>query len=153
MSGKQPELSRKSMVGLGLLTAGIGLYFALVGLGLAPPPSRANAPGGVVVACGMVFLLGGVAVLVQALGGANDQGELPSDASIWLTVIQHLVGLGVVGCLAAIGSWIALLGRSEAFSGPVAVARFAFGVGAVISWLYFFALLRRTLRSVRGHGR
>ena len=79
-----------------------------------------------------------------ALGRANVEGELPTDAPFWLRATQYLMGVAVLTCLGAIGSWIAFgqgerpfSGSSGFFSGDVsaAIGRTAFGIGALITWL------------------
>jgi hypothetical protein len=78
-------------------------------------------------------------------------------------VTQQLLGLGIVGCLGAVLSWISFGSGPRAFtmSGPFLIAeksgaivgRIAFGFGAMMIWLFFAALavraFRRIFRSVR----
>jgi hypothetical protein len=97
---------------------------------------------------------------VQGFGRADEHGMLPPGTPRWLMVLQHLVALAVVFCLAAIGTWVALYGEADqsTMSAPLGgetrppptVARVAFGIGAGITWLFFIALVRRTTRLLNG---
>jgi hypothetical protein len=159
MKQGQTEDGRGLVVGTALIGVAGGLYFALVGAGVLPPPGRAHGPGWVVAAVGIGFLFAGVAILAQQAGGANAQGELPRDAPAWTHVVQHVAVLVVTACLAATGTWIALAGEAEQFSsnvpltswsGGVMLMRTAFGIGAIITWLFFLALAKRSLRLLLG---
>jgi hypothetical protein len=156
MASPEAQNSRGMILGVGLLALAIGIYFTLVGLGVLPAPGRQNAPGWIVVCAGLVFALGGMSLLTQFAGRANEQGELPPDAPRWIKPVQQAAGLTIVGLFATIGSWIALLGQADGFgaSAPipvgVTVIRIGFGLGAVVMWLFFFAQLKRTLRQAFG---
>ena len=134
-------------IAIGVLTATIGVYYLLVGLGLAPaPPVRggdANAPAWLGLLIGLIFFAGGVAVMLRGLTGADDKsGELPASAPTWTAAIYWLMGLLVAIGLAATATWVALGGGSRHFtmvgviSGSLgeSIGRAAFGVGAIISW-------------------
>ncbi len=131
---------------IGALASAIGLYFLLVGLGLLPVPGgprNLHAPLWVVALAGLVFLLGGVAVLVNHLAGANENGDFPAGAPRWAEVARYLIGVVLFASFALIGSFIALAGDSRQFSGGVpflaglnvSIARIMFGFGALICWL------------------
>jgi hypothetical protein len=146
----------------GLLFAGAGAYFILACFGIVPLPGGTEAVNGPLIllfGAGLVFLLGGITVLIQWAGGAPQRtGELPPDAPKWMHVTQYLAVLVVVGILGAIGSWIALGtdGSGITMSAPFLgggpggmIGRIAFGLGSVIVWVYFFALAGRLLRVLR----
>jgi hypothetical protein len=134
----------KATAAIGVAAGAIGLYFVLVGTGILPipgGPGNLHAPLWTVLCAGLAFLLGGAAVVLQTLGGANDRGEFPADAPSWLRVVQYLIGLAIFASLGAIGSWIAFGPGERAFSGSLfsgdnneAVGRIAFGIGAIIVW-------------------
>ena len=90
----QPARPATSIV-FGLGAAVCGLYFTLVGLNLLLPPGAQHAPGWIVVAAGLAFLLGGIGVMVQGFGRADAHGMLPPDAPRWITALQHLVALAI----------------------------------------------------------
>jgi hypothetical protein len=156
----QPDNSRTATMAFGAIAAAAGLYFVLGGLGVVALPDSGGTPGWIGVLAGLVFLCGGIAVATQALGRADEQGELPVDAPIWMRLVQHLGALVIVGSLAAIGTWVAFAGDPDRFSmstsftgridAGIAVMRFGFGLGALITWAFFFALARRSLKLLRG---
>lgn len=145
MSARQ--LTPRATRWLGTLASAVGLYFLLVGLGVLPipgGPDNLNGPLWVVLLAGLVFFLGGAAVLLQGIGRANDDGEFPPEAPRWMRVTQYLVGIAIFASLALIGSWVAIGGDARYFSGGVplidhatnvTIARVLFGVGAAITWL------------------
>lgn len=143
MSQGNPGTPREKVV-IGLIFAAVGAYFMLVGAGLLPIPGgprNLHAPLWIVVFCGIPFFLGGLAVFLQGIGKANDNGELPAQAPHWMRVAQYLIGVAVFGSFAIVGSWVALAGEAGQFSGPVggsigvAIARAMFGIGAIVVWL------------------
>lgn len=131
----------KELLAIGMLCAAVGLYFMLVGAGLLPipgGPKNLHAPLWIVFFCGIPFFLGGLAVVLQGLGKANEQGELPAAAPRWMRVGQYLIGVAIFASFAVVGSWISLAGEAGQFSGSfggVGVARVMFGIGAIFAWL------------------
>jgi hypothetical protein len=130
---------------IGLVAGGAGLYFMLVGLGVAPAPSKQHAPSWLVFAAGLVFFLGAVGLILPHVAGVKTNGsELPHSAPRWLQVAQYLLMLSIFACFGAIGSWIAFGPGPRVFSGTVpvgaVVGRIVFGIGAVIVWLGFVAI-------------
>jgi hypothetical protein len=140
-----PSPKMKAVIGIAAGTA--GLYFLLVGAGVLPVPggpSNLNAPLWILLCAGLAFFLAGAAIILQALGRTNDQGEFPADAPSWLPAVQYLIGVAIFASFGAIGSWIAFAPGERVFGGSLfflpseanAVAgRIAFGIGAVIVWL------------------
>jgi hypothetical protein len=138
MSSGTPA-THKEMIWIGAGCAAVGFYFVLVGAGVLPVPGgprNLNAPLWIVAFAGLPFLLGGGAVLLQGLGKANANGELPDGAPTWLRAIQYMMGVAIFASFAVIGTWVALAGQSRGFSGPggAGVARAMFGLGAAICW-------------------
>jgi hypothetical protein len=146
MTDTAPPSPRMKTV-IGIAAGSAGLYFLLVGAGVLPVPGgpgNLNGPVWLLLCAGLAFFLAGVAILLQAFGGANDQGEFPADARSWLPVVQYLIGIAIFASLGAMGSWIAFGPGERAFSGSffflsgeanAVVGRAAFGVGAVIVWV------------------
>jgi hypothetical protein len=142
MSTQDPP-SRRTLLLIALLVFGIGVYFSLIGLGVLPVPggpTNLHGPLWVVLAAGLAFLLGGIAVALQDAAGANPEtGELPEDAPHGVRLAQYLIGVTIFACFAAIGSWIAFAPGERTFGGTVPVGptggRIAFGIGAGIVWL------------------
>ena len=65
------------LLAIGTVCAAGGIYFVLVGCGLAPPPSKLNGPQWLATCIGLVFLAGGVMVLVRGWLGVADSQDLP----------------------------------------------------------------------------
>ena len=106
---------------IGAVTATIGVYYLLVGLGLAPAPpvrgSDAQAPLWLALLIGLIFFAGGAAVMLRGLTGADDKsGELPASASRWTAAIYWLLGLLVAMGLATTATWVALGSGSRHFT-------------------------------------
>src|SRR5262245_2525326 len=103
-SMNQMPLSRRTTIGLGAIAAAIGFFIVLVGLGVLPPPGKANAPMWVVMLAGLCFLLGGMGVLVPAAvtDEVRSDGELPAGAPYWLRVFQYLLVLAIFAAFAVI---------------------------------------------------
>jgi hypothetical protein len=128
---------------IALIGTGAGIYFTLIGLGVISVPGgddTLHAPLWIVVCAGLVFVLGGGAVVLRDAAGADpDTGELPRNAPHWVRIAQHLMALALYACFALIGTWIAFGPGERAFSGTIAVGptlgRIVFGIGAVILWL------------------
>lgn len=146
MSAQYPATSRElRWIGTGLAAA--GFYFMLVGLSLLPVPGgprNLHGPLWVILLVGLVFLLAGVAMFIQAAGRASATGDLPSDAPPWMSIVQYLLGVAVFWSFAMIGSWVAFGDGSRTFSGSflffdgatnASIGRIAFGIGAIIAWL------------------
>jgi hypothetical protein len=158
MSNPTPA-THKEMTGIGAVFAAVGLYFMLVGAGLLPVPGGArnlHAPFWVAFLAGLVFFLGGVAVFVQGIGKANEKGELPAGAPAWMSALQRLMGVAIFASFAMIATWVAIGGDPRQFSGSfmglgigVALARIAFGIGALICWAATIALAVSALRKLR----
>ena len=153
MSQDEQPPSRSTTIGVGTLAAAAGLYFILVSFGVVPPPGPRNPhdPLWIVFCAGLVFLLGGIAVVIRAFAGdAAQDGELPPSAPRWIHLTQYVVGVAVITCLAAIGTWIAFGAGTRSFSvsapffetsgGGETLGRTVFGIGAAITWLCLIAL-------------
>lgn len=135
-------------LGLIFILAGVGL--ALLALGLAPGGESAlEAPRWVVACAGLAFALCGGAVIVgyAVAGGAGPDGDLLPGTPWSVRLMQSLLGLGIMGCLATIFTWIAFGPGPRAFTvflpfvgrgpGSETTGRAVFGVGAVLMWVFF----------------
>jgi hypothetical protein len=143
----RPSTTPREVLVISIGLAAGGLYLVLVGVGLLPVPGgprNLHGPLWIVLLIGIVLVLAGVSALLQVVGRANAGGELPADAPQWLRVVQYLLGVAMSASFAVIGSWVAIGGDPRAFSGNVlvfdgatnaSIARIAFGIGALITWL------------------
>jgi hypothetical protein len=145
------------IIGFGVAFAAAGVYFMLVAGGLLPMPSGANAPPFIIFAIGQAFLFAGLTCVVRSRAGMSDQqSEVPDSAPLWTQVSYRILGIGITGALALVGTWIAIGSGPRAFniSGPFIemrttgemIGRSVFGLGAVIVWIYVIALTVGTVR-------
>jgi hypothetical protein len=149
------------LLGIGALCVAGGFYFALVGLGVLKPPSRTNAPGWVIVVCGLVFFAGGIAVMVRGWLGMDDKvRDLPTGTPIALRMATAFAGLAVAVGLALVGTWIAFGGGPRQFSFSMGfisgsaseiIGRVVFGFGAIIVWLFVIAMARKNFKELFGN--
>src|SRR5277367_588057 len=138
-----------------------GLLFIVVGLAATPLAAKLVAPGwhpttdapplAVQYSIGLIFVLAGFAIILgYAVGRADASGSLPADAPLWLYVTQQLLVLGIVGTLGALFSWISIGSGPRAFTmstplgtsalGNSVIGRIAFGIGAILFWIFFVAV-------------
>jgi hypothetical protein len=143
---------------IGLLAIAMGALAMLAVSGLLPAKS-ADAPLWLGVAGGMIFVFAGGALVLRWFAGGNAQdSELPDGSPRWLRASYSLIGLACIGLLAAIGTWVAFGPGERAFtmsipyggSGPgnPTIGRIAFGVGALVSWLFFILAARSSWRKL-----
>jgi hypothetical protein len=157
----QETSSPADLYGIGIAFASAGVYFVLVGWGVLPMPGNTASPPFIIVCAGLAFLFAGLVAVVRGKAGANDRdSELPPDAPRWTQAAYRVLGIGVAGALATIGTWIAIGSGPRAFdvSGPFVemhttgelIGRSVFGLGAVIVWIYVIAITVGTVRKFFG---
>ena len=148
--------SKKLLIGLGLLSVGMGTVPFLTGLGLVASGTGASgaSPRWVAVLAGLLFAFAGMAVILKALTGAGDlPGSRPSGARRSLRFAYDLIILAMAGSLAAIASWVAFGEAGDIFpdrtnfGASVADAgRTMFGFGAMLTWFVAGVLLLYSVR-------
>jgi hypothetical protein len=151
--------SPADLYGIGIAFAASGLYFVLVGWGTLPMPGEAAGAPFIMVCAGLAFLLAGAIAVVQARAGSGD-GERPPHAPRGTQSLSRVLGIGLAGAVATIGTWIAIGSGPRTFGGsaPVAgidtagdaIGRSLFALGAVIVWIYVIALTVKTVRRFFG---
>jgi hypothetical protein len=156
--GERP-LSPGATAWVGALCALMGLVILFVALGIIPTDeSKLHAPHWVVGAAGLMFFLAGVAILT---GPPPDTPE--ASRTTWRT---FLLGLGIVGALAAVFNWVAFGPGPRAFGGSVSIpfvsvsgassersGRIAFGIAAVVIDAFAVWVIVRGLRDLLGRER
>jgi hypothetical protein len=164
MNAQRPVTPREGLL-LGGGIALFGLYFTVAGFGVLPlpgGPQNLHGPLWILLPIGSIFLLTGVAILLQGLGRANEKGELPANAPQWMRGAQHLIGVTLFACFGLVGSWIAFAGESRQFSGGVpfighslniTIARGMFGLGAIICWIAAIGLAVSGARKLFNYGK
>jgi len=134
-------------VWFGALFVVIGLSVLLVAVGVIPAdPASVHAPPWVLGSVGVVFTLGGVMTFTMQMDP-------------W---INDLLAILLIGCMAAISSWVAFGPGERQFSGGVSVGpvgvgasgapsmgRIVFGVGSVLLWAMVFFLIHRYVKGTR----
>ena len=138
------------LMAVGAACAGAGIYFVLVGCGFAPPPSKINGPQWLSTCVGLVFVAGGVSVLVRGWLGVPDDQDLPADAPRALVALQWIAVVTACAGLATAGTWVAFGEGPRQFVLPIPlggslgeiIGRAAFGLGALIAWLITLAFAR-----------
>jgi hypothetical protein len=156
--GERP-LSPGATAWVGALCALMGLVILFVALGIIPTDeSKLRAPHWVVGAAGLMFFLAGIAILT---GPPPDTPE--ASRTTWRT---FLLGLGIVGALAAVFNWVAFGPGPRAFGGSVSIpfvsvsgassersGRIAFGIAAVVIDAFAVWVIVRGLRDLLGRER
>ena len=125
------------LLGFAAIAGGVAVLLVAAGV-VAVDPTTVHAPRWVLGACGAVFALGGLAVIVP-------EGSPVGSAAAGTLVLAF--GL--------VGGWVALFGEAEGFSGGlafvpravnVAIARGLFGAGALLCFALFAWGVRQTVR-------
>lgn len=155
-------LSPRAAVALGLVVGAMGGLIVLLAAGVIPGAGeKLEAPRWVVAVAGLSFVLAGAAMIVgyAVAGGAAPDGDLPAGTPRWVRVTQSLLGLGIVGSLAAVATWIAFGPGPRAFTvtlpfvgrgaGDETFGRVVFGAGAVLTWMFFVAFAIVSVRRIR----
>lgn len=158
---EQTQLSVTGAVALGLVLIAGGLFLVLFALGVVPGAGPSlEAPPWVAACAGLAFALCGGAVIIgfAVAGGAAPDGDLPAGTPTWIRLIQYLLGLGIVGSLAAIATWVAFgpgprtftmtgpFGRSESSE---TVGRAVFGTGAVLMYVFLVVFVVVSIRRLK----
>jgi hypothetical protein len=104
-------------------------------------------------------VFGGLAVVIQTCAKATLGVELPSTAPIWVGATLHLLSLAIVVSLGAIGTWVAFGPGERKFSSSIPflpdwlnepIGRTAFGIGAILIWIFLIVMAVVGARSLRG---
>jgi len=148
----------------------VALLFIVLGLAATPLTAKLLVPGWhpttdappllVQYSFGLIFVLAGFAIIIgYGVGRVDANGNLPADAPLWLYVTQQLLVLGIVGTMGALFSWVSIGSGPRAFTmstpigtSPVAntlIGRIAFGIGAILFWIFFVAVAVIAARRLR----
>lgn len=120
----------------GWLCVALGLFPLGIAFGLLPvDPDSVHAPPWVLALCGVVFISGGGLILLHRH-----------------RYLQHLFAGAITASFGLVGLWVALFAPDDGFSGGflfvsdetnVAIARWLFGIGAVLALAIFAAAMFR----------
>jgi hypothetical protein len=143
-----------------LVAAAIGLFYILYSTGIVGPAARPRGeePGWLGLVIGLIFLLGGGAVVIRTAanrGGASER-DLPATTPPWLRFIQHAMAWTIVGLLGIVASWAAFEPGRRDFAGSGSLVgeaggRIAFGIGAVLIWVVLLAMVIAGVRRLLAH--
>jgi len=144
------------LLSIGAVCAAGGIYFVLVGLGLAPSPGKLNGPQWLAACVGLVFLAGGAMVLVRGWLNLPDAQDLPDDAPRALMTLQWIAVIGCVVGLATAATWVAFGAGERHFVLPLPIygplgeiiGRAAFGLSAMLAWLIAVAFARAGAKKI-----
>jgi hypothetical protein len=152
---RQAQSSTTSTILLGLLAAGIGLFYLLYALGIFGPAAHGNGkdPIWLGFVFGLIFLFGGLAVVIQTAvnRGAASEETLPASMPPFLKLIHHVMALAIVASLGILASWVAFGPGARHFTGSGSIlgeagGRLMFGIGAVLVWVVLLAMAVSAVR-------
>lgn len=156
---------------MGTLFVACGVVPLLIGVGvLTPAPSADTPPGWVPAAVGAMFILAGIAIVLDygIARGLEPDGDFPPGTPLPIRAGNLLLGLAIVGLMTSVFAWVAFGSGPRSFSSTMAVpfmavrnpragemsGRIAFGVAAGLMALMFVACgvigIRRFMRAWRG---
>jgi hypothetical protein len=136
----------------------------LAALGMLPIPLTRGTPAWVGVCAGLLFILGGAAIIngYALAGGAGPDGDLPPGTSFGVRLVQYVLGLGICGLFTAIAGWIAFGKGERHFSttlnlpfltrhgiGNEWMGRVVFGLGAILAAAFTVVLSVVSVRRLR----
>jgi hypothetical protein len=148
--GNQTRSSAKLTIACALVAVAIGLFYILYSAGIVgPAPRHGNdGPGWLGFVFGLIFLFGGMAVIIQtvATGGDPSASDLPASTPRGLRLIHHVMAWAIVGMLGIVFSWVAIGPGQRDFTGSGSIVgetggRIAFGIGAVLIWIVLLAMV------------
>lgn len=141
VNNNQKELSPKGALVSGGFIIFVGILAALVGLKIIPAdPSKIYAPTWVIVSIGLIFIFSGSAVI---------NGFIFSKKYSKARLIQDLLGMLLIGLMAAVFAWIAVnpdklqstIGESASLLPGMPIGtglgRFVFGFASIIFLIFF----------------
>jgi len=117
--GDRNQLSPGAAIVIGVFFGAMGTFVLLQALGTFGPARLSDGtPPWVGVVAGLLFLLGGLAVIVGhgIAGGVGPDGDLPAGTPFGGRVVQYVLGVAIIAMLASIASWVAFGSGSRHFS-------------------------------------
>jgi hypothetical protein len=163
------QLSPKGSLIVGLIFGAFGVVITLGGLGVLhlTPSEDGPTPPWVLVCVGLMFAFMGVSFIIGSVAGVSGpDGDYPAGTSFSVRLVQYFLGLGIVGSMTAVFTWIAFGPGERHFSTTVALpftmhrgaasdtsGRVWFGVAAVLLWMFLLGVgvsgARRLFREAR----
>jgi hypothetical protein len=149
----------KTAIACGLFALAMGLFIVLSAFGFIPSRGSTDGERWIGVIVGVVFVFGGVAVVIQTCAKATPDGVLPANAPTWVRMTLRLLSLAIVVSFGAIGTWISFGPGKREFSSSIPflptwlnepIGRTVFAVGSIIIWIFLIVMAvvgARRLRS------
>lgn len=156
------RLSPRSALFFGVVCFASGTPPILGALGLIPFSPAPGVPIWIAMAAGMVFVLAGAMLLVDAAaGGTTDDGSLPATASPFLHHLQTVIILAIIVTMGTLATWISVGPGERHFTTTISLpflsyqpkssdlpGRIAFGVGAALIWII---MIIATVSAIQKH--
>ena len=167
MADQQSKLTPRSAILWGLFCVAISAVPILGGFGVIDLKPEPGTPRWICVAAGGLFFLAGLSLIVDGASGAiGPDGQIRTDGPPWFHVFQSLIGLGIVGTMGAVMSWIAFGPGERHFSSTVSLpfgswhpassdttGRWAFGIAAVLIWCIMAGVIVVSVRRLIARAR
>src|SRR5690349_1556094 len=122
------QLSPRGAALMGSVFILFGVFPILIGAGVITPstPGEPPPPGWVPAAAGLMFVLAGLAVILDygIAGGVGSDGDLLPGTPLAIRGANLLLGLGIVGLMAAVFGWVAVGSGPRTFSTTIALPFF-----------------------------
>lgn len=160
MNDPEIQTSPRVLVAVAALTAAMGLFYILLAAGLvgSDPPNPDQAPRWLGIAMGAIFLLGGVAAIIQtvATGGKPPPTGVPENLPAWLRAVYLSICLAIAVLLSALFAWVGFGPGERHFTGNGAAfgatgGRIAFGAAAVVTWMVLIGIGLHKVRQLWKH--
>jgi hypothetical protein len=140
--------SPRAAVAYGLICAAAGVGFILGAFGILPMTPSPGVPMWLAGCAGLCFVLMGAALIVS-FAIAPGRGPVLPGPSFAVRVINYFLGLGFVGSMTAVFTWLAFGPDEPDFYSDVSpsfyavhwssdetVKRIMFGIGAALMWVF-----------------
>ena len=161
------RLTPRTALFFGLVCLACGVPPVLGALGFIPFSPTPGTPTWIAIAAGMVFVLAGLMLMVDAAaGGTNDDGSLPAAASPILHHLQTLIVFAIIVVMGTIATWISIGPGERHFSTTISApfltyrpkntdlpGRIAFGIGAALIWIVMLMGIASAIRKHVGRMR
>src|SRR5439155_18159991 len=116
------QLSPRGSVVAGVFFIVCGVLPILVATGVITPTTPAAAPPWVVICAGAMFVAAGVIIIVDfGLARIGPDGQLAADTPFAIELASLLLGLTIVGLMAAVTGWIAFGSGPRSFTSTVSL--------------------------------
>ena len=159
-TANRSRLTPRTALVLGVVCLVCGTPPILGALGLIPFSPAPGVPIWVAIAAGMVFVLAGAMLIVDAAaGGTDDDGSLPATASPFLHHLQSSIVLAIIVVMGTMVTWIAVGPGERHFSTTISLpflayqpkssdlpGRIAFGIGAALIWIIVIVAIVTAIR-------